>query len=273
MEDGRSEVVLKLDTDKMIAKKEGPIGWIVYNNPERRNAISLEMQEAIPPIVENFAKDDAIRVVVVRGAGEKAFISGADISEFEKRRTSRDDREHFDRVGAQSSQAYRDLEKPLIAMIHGFCMGGGLATAMMADIRIASEEAQLGIPAARLGVGYGFSGIRGLVALVGPAYANEIMLSGRRFSAGEALQMGLVNRVVPKDKLEATVRDLAAMISANAPLTLKASKFAIRQAIMDPAHRDMETCHRLTEDCFRSQDYLEGQRAFMGKRKPEFKGI
>lgn len=273
MEDGASEGMLKLDTDKMIAKKEGPIGWMIYNNPERRNAISLEMQESIPTILENFAADDDIRVVVARGAGEKAFISGADISEFGTKRTTREAREHFDRIAGLSAAAYLNLEKPLIAMIHGFCMGGGLATALMTDIRIASEDAQLGIPAARLGVGYPFAAVRGLVALVGPANANEILISGRKFSASEALQMGLVNRVVPSDELEATVRELASTIAQNAPLSMKAAKFAIRQAITDPNHRDLDTCHRLIEDCFLSQDFKEGQLAFMAKRKPDFKGF
>lgn len=263
---------MELATDKMIAEKDGGIGWMIYNNPARHNAISMDMQEAIPAILESFQEDDGVRVVVMRGAGDKAFISGADISEFETKRSSPDSRKLFDQAAARSAAALASLDKPLIAMIRGFCMGGGLATAMQADIRIASEDAQFGIPAARLGLGYGFAGVRALVALVGPAHANEILFSARRFSAEEALQMGLVNRVVRAEDLEPAVRELAQTIAANAPLTVKAAKFAIREAVKDRESRDMETCGRLVEECFRSEDYAEGRRAFMEKRPPRFRG-
>ncbi len=263
---------MELGTDRMIAEKDGGIGWMIYNNPARHNAVSMDMQQAIPLILDSFQADDEVRVVVIRGAGEKAFVSGADISEFEDKRSSPDARELFDEAAARTAASFAALEKPLIAMIRGFCMGGGVATAMQADIRIASEDAQFGIPAARLGLGYGFAGVRALVTLVGPAWANEILFSGHRFSAHEALRMGLVNRVVPGEGLEMTVRELAATIAANAPLTVKAAKFAIRQAVKDRESRDMETCARLVEECFRSDDYVEGRRAFMEKRAPRFKG-
>ncbi len=263
---------MQLNTEKMIAKTDGHVGWMIYNNPETHNAISMEMQEAIPVILDAYQADVTVRVVVMRGAGDRAFVSGADISEFESKRSSPEARKLFDEAGAQSAAAFARLEKPLVAMINGYCIGGGLAAAMQADIRIASEEAQFGIPAARLGLGYGFGGVRALVALVGPAYAAEILLTGQRFSAGEALEMGLVNRVVQKDTLEKTVVGIANLIAANAPLTNRASKFAIRQAMRDPDRRDLETAARYVEECFRSQDYIEGRTAFVEKRAPRFRG-
>lgn len=263
---------LKLDTDKMIAEVEDGIGWVVFNNPERRNAVSVEMQQALPVIFEAFQKDDSVRVVVMRGAGEKAFVSGADISQFEERRSSPEAVAEYERMGERSTQKMLALDKPLIAMIRGFCMGGGLLTAMRADIRIASEDAQFGIPAAKLGLGYGYSRIRPLVDLVGPANANEILFSGRRFAAEEALRMGLINRVVPVAELEPAVRELAKTIGENAPLTVKATKAIIREAVKDREDRDMALCDRLVEQCFASEDYAEGRRAFMEKRKPAFRG-
>lgn len=263
---------MQLNTDKMIVKKDGGIGWMIYNNPARRNAVSMEMQQSVPVILDDFQRDDDVRVVVMTGAGDKAFISGADISEFESKRSTPEARKAFDEASARSMAAFAALEKPLIAMIRGYCVGGGLAAAMQADIRIASDDAQFGIPAARLGLGYGFAGVRALVTLVGPAHANEILFSARLFSAEEAVQMGLVNRVVSTGDLESAVRELAGTIAANAPLTVKAVKFAIRQAVQDPDRRDMDTCLRLVEACFRSEDYVEGRRAFMEKRRPHFEG-
>ena len=263
---------LALDTDKMIAEKEGGIGWITYNNPARRNAISLEMQEAIPVIVEDFKKDPDVRVVVLKGAGDAAFISGADISEFEKRRSTDESRREYGRTGGLAAASLASLEQPLIAMIQGFCMGGGLATALSTDIRIASDDSTFGIPASRLGLGYGFGGLKVLVDLVGHAYANEILFTARRFSAEEALRIGLVNRVVSRDELEPAVRQLAQEIAENAPLTVKACKAIIREAVKDREARDMALCDRLVRECFESEDYVEGRRAFMEKRPPQFRG-
>ena len=263
---------LTLDTDRMIAEVEDGIGWVTYNNPKRLNAISLEMTEALPFIFDTFEARDDVRVVVLRGAGERAFVSGADISEFEKSRSSPESRRLFDAKSKIASARMEALSKPVIAMVQGYCIGGGLMTALRADVRIASEEALFGIPAARLGLGYGYGGVTALVHLVGPAMANEILFSARRFSADEALRMGLVNRVVARPALEPAVVDLARRIADNAPLTVRAAKFAVRQCASDPDARDLDEAARLVEACFRSEDYVEGRRAFMEKRRPVFRG-
>jgi len=263
---------MELATDKMIAEKDGGIGWMTFNSPERRNAISVAMRHAILQILEDFDADDGVRVVVMKGAGGQAFVSGADISEFEKVRNTAEQRAAYAELSARVDQAYLDLNKPLIAMINGFCLGGGLGTALSADIRIAADDAQFGIPAARMGLGYPYKSLRRLIDVVGPAYAKEVMFTARRFSAEEALRMGLVNRVVPVAELEGTVRELAATIAQNAPLTVRASKTIVNEAMKDPDARDEALCDRLYEECMASEDYKEGRHAFMEKRKPVFAG-
>ena len=263
---------MELATDKMLARKEGGTGWMIFNNPDRRNALSIEMQQAIPAILGSFRDDPEVRVVVMAGAGEKAFISGADISEFEKRRSDPDSVAEFNRISAEASQAYADLGKPLIAMIRGFCMGGGLLTALQADIRVAAEDAQFGIPAARLGLGYAFGGTQRLVEAVGAAAAREILFTGGRFPAADALRWGLVNRVVPVDELKATITAITDAIAENAPLTVRLLRASVAEAAKDAGERDLDAIERMVEACFASEDYIEGRRAFMEKRRPQFRG-
>lgn len=262
---------LPLDTEKLTAEIDAGIGWLTFNNPDRRNALSQEMIRALPSVLDQFQANDSVRVVVMRGAGTRAFVSGADISEFDSRGAPgdlRSDPKH----GAAPEWKLGTLEKPLIAMIRGYCIGGGLAVALSADIRIASEDSQFAIPAARLGLGYPIGAVRSLVDLVGRACASEILFSARRFSAEEALRMGLINRLVPTDELEASVRELAGQIAANAPLTIRASKVAIGQVLRDPDKRDLTRCNQLLLDCFESEDFVEGKRAFLEKRQPVFNG-
>jgi enoyl-CoA hydratase/carnithine racemase len=267
---GMTATELALNTPHMLAEVADGIGWMTFNNPERRNALKMEMNEAIVEILDAFGADEAVRVVVMQGAGDKAFVSGADISEFETHRSTPEGRERFDAVAAAAGKAFARFEKPLVAKIRGFCMGGGLATALQADIRITADDGQFAIPAARLGLGYGFGGIQKLIGLVGPAMVNEIMMSARRFSADEAAAMGLVNRVVPAADLDRAVLELAGQIAANAPLTVRAAKAAVQEAVKDPDRRDVARVDELVEACFQSDDYIEGRRAFMEKRPPRF---
>jgi enoyl-CoA hydratase len=259
-------------TDKLLVEVTGSVATVTFNNPAKRNALSVEMRAALPGLLTALNADSDVRVIVLTGAGDKAFASGADISEFGAQRTSPADRAAYDQAQAALGDIWAGLDKPVIAMIRGFCMGGGLLIALQADIRIATEDSQFGIPAARLGLGYGFSGVTALSNLVGPASTAEILFSARRFSAAEALRMGLVNQVVPVDSLHEVVLSLANSIAQNAPLTIAAAKAAIREAGLPAERRDLARVTAMVEACFRSADYLEGQRAFAEKRPPTFTG-
>jgi enoyl-CoA hydratase/carnithine racemase len=263
---------MKSPTERMIAEIDGPIGWLVFNNPARRNAVSMDMWQAIPEILAAYERDPAVRVIVLKGAGDKAFVSGADISEFEQNRSSPELVAKYDEIGAAAQRAIETVSKPTIAMIHGFCMGGGVGVALCCDLRIASESAQFGIPAARLGISYRLGGIVKLIDLVGPSYAKEIFYTARRFTGAEALGMGLINRLLPDGELETFVRGYAATIAENAPLSLAAAKEIIAEVTKIPAEVDRARCEALVKRCFESEDYIEGRRAFMEKRKPQFKG-
>jgi enoyl-CoA hydratase/carnithine racemase len=259
-------------TERMIAETEGAIGWMVFNNPARRNALSLDMWQAMPIILSHFERDPEVRVIVLKGAGDKAFISGADISQFEQQRSSAESVAQYDRVADGAAAALQEVKKPTIAMIHGYCIGGGLGVALGCDLRIAADNARFGIPAARLGLGYRWGGVKKLVDLVGPAYAKEIFFTARHFTAQEAQEMGLVNRLLPEAELEDYVRHYCALIADNAPLTLEAVKGVVAEIAKPGAQIDRGRCEALVARCFDSQDYVEGRRAFMEKRKPVFAG-
>lgn len=252
--------------------REGELGWIIFDHPERRNAISANMWSELAEAVDAFGMDAAVRVVIMRGEGDQAFVSGADISQFENEPGSQTQ----GALGLHSGEAFRalaGLEKPLIALIHGFCIGGGMALSLFADLRYAAEDARFGIPAARLGVGYEFSGVESLARIVGLPRAKEILFTARQYSAGEAEAMGLVNRVFEKSILDSSVGDLARQIAANAPLTVRAVKLATKEIERMPTERDLERVEASIRDCFESDDFSEGVAAFMGKRNPKFKGL
>ena len=257
---------------EVVATVQDGIGWVTFSNPTRYNALSFGMMESIPPMLQALGADPDVKVVVMTGAGDKAFVSGADISEFGERRTGPEARAEYDRAGEEAAAAWARLEKPVIAKIRGFCLGGGLRLALQADIRIAAEGSQFAIPAARLGLGYGLGAVEPLVQLVGPSWAAEILFSARRLSGEEGLRSGLVNRLVPPDQLDDQVLELAATIAANAPLTVRAAKAAIQETGRRRSDLDRARIREMVEACFLSEDYREGQRAFLEKRPPEFHG-
>jgi enoyl-CoA hydratase/carnithine racemase len=259
-------------TTKMLARKEGGVGYLIFNNPERHNAMSLEMWDATRHILDDFEKDNNVRVVVLTGAGGKAFVSGADISEFEKLRSSQELIEKYNAVSDKAFTGINDFPKPTISMIRGYCIGGGLGLALCTDMRICSDNSKFGIPAAKLGLGYGYVGVKRLVDLIGPSFAKEIFYTARQFDAHEAAGMGLVNRVVPSAELESYVKHYADTISGNAPLTIHAVKVAVAESVAEDSVRDSARADALVAQCYASNDYKEGRKAFMEKRKPVFGG-
>jgi enoyl-CoA hydratase/carnithine racemase len=259
-------------TDKMLSRKDGNVGYVIFNNPERHNAVSLEMWSRTAEILEEFARDDEVRVVVITGAGGKSFVSGADISKFESERASQDATKIYNTAVAKANETIYEFGKPTIAMIRGYCIGGGLGLAVCCDLRICSDNSKFGIPAAKLGLGYSYPGVKRLSDLVGLSFAKEIFFTARQFDAEEARVMGLVNRVVPPAELEAYVKNYADTIAGNAPLTVKAAKFIANETVRDESKRNLARCTELVEQCFKSNDYTEGRRAFMEKRKPAFTG-
>jgi enoyl-CoA hydratase/carnithine racemase len=259
-------------TDKMLSRKEGHVGYVIFNNPARRNAVSLEMWEATARILDDFGKDNDIRVVVLTGAGDKAFVSGADISRFENERANEEAIARYNQTVERANAAIYEYPKPTIAMIRGFCIGGGVGLALCCDLRICSDDSRFAVPAAKLGLGYAYQGLKKLVDVVGPSFAKEIFYTARQFDAEEARTMGLVNRVVKADELEAYVKKYADTIGENAPMTIATTKFIIGEVVKDESKRDLAKCAAMVNKCFESDDYTEGRRAFMEKRAPVFTG-
>ena len=264
--------MIELKTQKILADVDGGIGWLTFNHPERRNAVSLEMWQGIGDALEAFQKDAAVRVVVMRGAGGKSFVSGADISEFDQHRANAHQRKQYAEISGRGHHWLAHFEKPLLALIQGYCIGGGLAISLSADVRFATPDSVFGIPAAKLGLGYEYAGTAALARLVGPSAARDILFSARFLEADEALRIGLINFVVSDEEIEARVRAYADTISRNAPLTIRAAKASLNafERYSDlAAARDVAP---LVDACFESDDYKEGRRAFAEKRKPDFRG-
>ena len=275
-----NEDVVKMQPDQTIShaggrvllSREGATVRITFNKPERMNAMSLDMWEALHAVLDALAVDDSVRVVVLNGAGDKAFVSGADISEFEGQRSSEDSVRRYNAISEASDAALYNFPKPTIAEIKGYCIGGGMGLAVACDFRICANDSRLGITAGRLGLGYNYNGVHKLVELAGPSVAARILYAAELFPADQALAMGLVTQVVTRDELSSTVNDLAQRIAGNAPLTVMTAKAAIRAiggADGVPQQSDIDA---LVARCFASEDYAEGRRAFSEKRKPVFKG-
>ena len=263
---------VELETDQMIAEKRDGVGWITFNNPARRNAVNLAMRIALIKILKQFESDPEIRVMVLRGAGDKAFVSGSDISEFKDKRATPEQAQEYQKIGTELDFSFEATTKPLIAMIQGMCLGNGLGTALKCDLRIASDDALFGIPAARLGLVYNFPGVKRVVDLVGPSRTMEMIFTARRFTAQEAKDIGLINEVVPFAMLETRVREICALIAENAPISVKAGKLMVKEAMKEVADQNMALCESLIKEGFASEDFREGRTAFMEKRKPVFRG-
>ena len=259
-------------TERIKAWLEGQVLHIRFNNPARHNALSLDMWEAVPLLLEKAEQDDNVRMVVFSGEGDKAFVSGADISQFEDLRAQKEAVTRYEQLAEAALQGIYEFAKPTVACIRGYCIGGGVNVAISCDIRVASSDSVFAIPATRLGLGYRFSAMKNLTQLVGPGYAKDIFFTGRRLDAAEALRIGLVNRVAEAAELPALLAEYTNAIITGAPLTIKAGKRIIQEVLKLDTDLNADMCRRLILDCFESEDYAEGRRAFMEKRKPVFKG-
>jgi len=256
----------------ILSRKTGAIGWLIFNHPEKHNAVSLEMSAAVPPIIADFDADPEIRVVIVTGAGDRSFIAGSNISNFDAVRANPEENSKYQAISQGSYDAVYHCSKPTVAMIKGYCMGGGMDYAASCDIRICSDDSVFAIPAVKLGLGYGYQGQIRLNRLIGSSRARDLYFTGRRYDAAEALTAGLVHEVVPAAGLEDRVRQYAESIAENAPLTIKALKRVFLELEKAPEERDMDAAHALIGACYDSEDYREGKVAFAEKRKPRFSG-
>jgi enoyl-CoA hydratase/carnithine racemase len=256
----------------LIVEKRGAVGWIVFNQPAKKNAINDAMWRGIPEAMAKHDADPDVRCVAFRGAGTEAFASGADISEFAKIRAERASVAKYDDLLDRVLHSIQGSMKPSVAMIYGYCMGGGLEIALACDLRYCARSAQFGIPAAKLGLAYSVEGHKRLLETVGHAYAREIMFLGRRYPAEEALAMGLVHKVLEDDALESFVDGVMETLAANAPLSIANSKTQIEEYVKSAGTADHARMQAAIERCAKSADYEEGRRAFMEKRKPRFTG-
>jgi len=266
-------VVVSGAGEQVIVEREPPLGWCVINRPEAHNALNAQVWRALTEVISELTRDPAVRVIILRGAGDRAFIAGADITEFPAIRGNAEMTAAYDQLAARAWLAVHNAPQPVIAMINGLCFGGGVSVALACDLRFAADHARFAVPAARLGLSYPMEGgVERLVQVVGPTHAADILLSARTLNAEEALQIGLVNRVVPRADLQRHTRDYALAMAEGAPLTLAAHKRAIQESLRPPSERDTAGLREAMQRCFNSADYQEGVAAFLAKRKPRFEG-
>jgi enoyl-CoA hydratase len=259
-------------SDEILVERAGRIATVVFNRPHVRNAFNLAMWSALPSVVDGLARDPEVRAIVFRGAGEEAFASGADISEF---RENRKDRASAEAYNARTAAAYHAIEacpKPTVAMVYGYCMGGAIATAMACDLRFSADTGKFGIPAARLGIIYGLHSVKRLVSLVGPAIAKDILFSARVLDAQEALRVRFVERVLPAAELAGFTYDYLGRVAENAPLTVRGAKLIVEAVVEDGGASGQRDIEQLQLTAFESEDYKEGTAAFLEKRRARFVG-
>jgi enoyl-CoA hydratase/carnithine racemase len=257
---------------ELITRVEGAVATVLFSNPPKLNAMTYDMWRAVPKALAALDADRAVRVIVLAGEGDRAFVSGADISQFEKLRGTAEAQAEYNKAVEEGYAAPMSCSKPVIARIRGVCIGGGLGLAAACDLRICSEDAVFRMPAARLGLGYSPGGVRRFMNVLGAAGTMDIFVSARKFDAADALRMGFVSRVVPAAELDKAVADYCAMVAENAPLTVAAAKFSVQQWLKDEPERELDKAKRMVDACFASADHKEGRTAFMQKRKPVFRG-
>jgi enoyl-CoA hydratase/carnithine racemase len=259
-------------TDRVQTWLDASTLHIRFNNPARHNALSVDMWEAVPPLLRVATQDERVRLVVFSGAGEKAFVSGADITQFEDMRAAKEAVTRYEAMAEEALMSIHDFPKPTLACIRGYCIGGGVNVAISCDIRIAASDAVFAIPAARLGLGYRFSAMKNLVDLIGPGAAKDLFFTARRIGPDEAKALGLISRVAPPEGLDALLAEYTGALAENAPLTVAAAKAITREILKPSPDLDRDLCASLIRGCFESADYTEGRTAFMQKRKPVFTG-